>query len=73
MSNYSDQYGEFFGRLNEDGNVDVLHVEDGAAATRLDCSVYAIGSDGSQSVRYEHPEGIVISAADARRIGLVLN
>jgi len=38
---------------------------------RMDCSgVYPVGSDGSHSVRYEHPEGIVISRNDAQRIGL---
>lgn len=64
---YQNQHGEFFGRINEDGNVDVLHA-DGSAATRLDCSVYPIGSD--VSTRYEHPAGITISRDDAKRIGL---
>lgn len=71
MNNYSDKHGNFFGRLNEDGDVDVLHAEDGADATIMDCrGVYPVGSDGSQSVRYEHADGIVISRADANRIGL---
>lgn len=65
---YRDQYGEFFGRLNDDGNVDVLHVESGEAATRLDADVYPIGAD--LSARYEHPQGIVLSCEDARTIGL---
>ena len=67
---YSDKHGEFFGRVNEDGNVAVLHVADGSVATRLDQSVYAVGSDGSRSVRYEDPDGIVLSRTDAERIGL---
>ncbi len=67
---YSDKHGKFFGRINDSGDVAVLHEADGAAATRLDVSLYAIGSDGSKSVRYEHPEGVVISRADAERIGL---
>ena len=58
----------FFGRINEDGNVVVLHVEDGAVATRLDCSVYPVGSQ--VSARYEHPAGITLNVADAKRIGL---
>ena len=71
MADYSDKHGVFFGRINEEGDVDVLHIEDGAAATRMDCSgVYPVGSDGSKSVCYEHPEGIVISRVDAARIGL---
>lgn len=65
---YSDKYGEFFGELNEDGNVRVMHVEDGASATRLDASVYPVGSD--LSARYEHPAGIVITRADAERLGI---
>ncbi len=67
---YTDKFGEFFGRTNENGDVVVLHVEDGEVATRMDCSLYAVGSDGSKSVRYEHQEGIVISRADAEKIGL---
>lgn len=66
---YSDKYGEFFGCLNEDGNVAVFDVS-GDAATRMDCNIYPVDSDGSKSVRYEHPEGIVISRADAEKIGL---
>lgn len=65
---YSDKYGEFFGRLNDDGNVMVLHVEDGVEATRLDASVYPVGSD--LSARYEHPAGIVISVDDAKKLGI---
>lgn len=68
MATYTDQHGEFFGRINEDGNVDVLHVEDGSAATRLDASVYPVGSD--VSARYEHPAGIVLTRADANRLGI---
>lgn len=65
---YSDKHGEFFGRINEDGNVDVLHVEDGSAATRLDASVYPVGSD--VSARYEHPAGIVLTRDDATKLGI---
>jgi hypothetical protein len=63
---------EFFGRIDENGNVEVFH-ESGEAATRMDHNIYAIGSDGSKSVRYEHPEGIVISRADAEKIGLEID
>lgn len=58
-----------FGRINENGDVCVFEY-DGSVSTRMDHSLYAVGSDGSQSVRYEHPDGIVISRADADRIGL---
>lgn len=65
---YQDKFGSFFGRINADGNVIVLHSEDGEAATRLDASVYPIGSE--QSARYEHASGIVLSKDDAAKIGL---
>lgn len=60
---------EFFGRADENGNVAVFN-SCGEAATRMDFSLYAVDSDGSQSVRYEHPGGIVITRADAEKIGL---
>lgn len=66
---YNDKHGEFFGRINESGDAAVFH-ESGEAATRLDCNLYAVDSDGSKSVRYEHPEGIVITRSDAEKIGL---
>lgn len=66
---YSDKHGEFFGRILDDGAVAVFH-ESGETATRMDCSLYTVDSDGSKSVRYEHPEGIVITRADAEKIGL---
>ena len=67
--NYTDKYGAFFGRVNEQGTIDVLHVEDGMAASRLECrNLYPVGS--SLSVHYEHADGIKISREDAARIGL---
>lgn len=65
---YSDKHGTFFGRLTDDESVAILHVEDGAAATRLDASVYPIGS--ALSARYEHAEGIVLRRADAENLGV---
>lgn len=79
---YTDKYGEFFGRFDEHGNVVVLHVEGGEAATRLDASVYPVvyGEDvdgrvtvktADLSARYEHAAGITLLPDDARRIGLI--
>lgn len=65
---YSDKHGTFFGRLDSSGNVVVLHVEDGAAATRLDAPVYPLGS--ALSARYEHAEGLILKRVDAENIGL---
>ena len=58
---------EVFGRINEQGNVD-LFAMDGEAATRVDANIYHVGS--GLSARYEHPEGITISKDDANRIGV---
>jgi hypothetical protein len=65
---YSDKYGSFFGRRNENGDILILHVEDVDAATRLDASVYPVGSD--LSARYEHPEGIVLALEDAEQLNI---
>ncbi|EDI0780981.1 hypothetical protein G9D32_004456 [Salmonella enterica] len=60
---------EVFGRINAEGNVDVLYVEDGSDVTRLDVDcVYPVGSDFG--TRYDHPEGITLTREDAERIGI---
>lgn len=57
-----------FYRTDENGNAVILHADDGAAVTRIDADVYPIGSQlGS---RYEHPAGIVLTVADAEKIGI---
>jgi len=65
---YTDKFGSFFGRINSNGNVDVLHVEDGEAARRLDASVYPV--DSELSARYEHADGIELSVVDAEKLGI---
>lgn len=72
---YSDKFGTFFGRLDDEGYVMVFHVEDGAVATRLDANVYPLGSSVGEnhfSARHEHPEGIVLLREDAERLGIEL-
>ena len=56
---------DVFGRIGENGNV-ALFLEDGSACTRLDANVYPVGSNSS--ARHEHPDGIVLYAADAVRL-----
>ena len=64
-----DRYGrEIFGRLDENGNVRVLYAASGAEVRELNADVYPFGS--SRPVRYEHPDGIILSQEDAARIGL---
>ena len=57
-----------FGRINAEGNVDILHVEDGYPVTRIDADIYPVGSD--LSTRYEHPEGITLTKEDAEALGI---
>lgn len=57
-----------FGRLTDEGHVAILHVEDGEPVTRLDATVYPVGS--SLSARHEHPQGIVLTRADADKLGI---
>lgn len=59
---------EVFGRINAEGNVDILFVEDGSPVNRLDADAYPVNSD--LSVRYDHAEGIVLTQEDARKIGI---
>jgi len=65
---YKDEYGKIFGRINEDGNVCMLYVENGDVVTTMDENVYPIDSD--ISARYEHPRGIVLTLDDAQSIGI---
>lgn len=57
-----------FGRINENGDVAVLDVETGEAVTNVDANVYPVGS--ALSARYEHAAGIVLTVADAEKLGL---
>lgn len=59
---------EVFGRINAEGNVDILFVEDGYPVNRLDANAYPVNSDFS--VRHDHPEGITLTLEDARKIGI---
>lgn len=58
-----------FGRINDNGNVTVFEA-DGSTAARIDANVYPVGS--STSARYEHPDGIELTVADAEKIGLII-
>jgi hypothetical protein len=62
----------FFGRLDETGNVQVFYADSGERATRLPVSgVYNTYPETDRlGVRYEHPDGIVITRMDAGKIGI---
>lgn len=59
-----------FGRIRQDGNIDVLYADDGCVVTRIDANIYPVGSQ--LGCRYEHPEGIVLTPEDAATIKLPL-
>lgn len=56
-----------FYRTNDDGNAVILN-DDGTPVTRLDADVWPVGSE--LSARYGHSEGIVLTVADAEKIGI---
>jgi hypothetical protein len=56
-----------FYRINEDGNAFIFH-DSGEAVDTIDANVYPIDSD--LSARYEHINGIVLTIADAKKIGI---
>lgn len=59
-----------FGRINSDGNIDVLH-ETGECVTRFDDSITGVYPvDSNITANYEHPNGITLSKEDAVKIGL---
>jgi hypothetical protein len=69
VSEGSDERIDVFGRAMADGTIAVLHVSTGEPVTRMDVDqVYPVGSP--LSVKYEHPQGLVLRRADAERMGL---
>jgi len=59
---------EMFGRVNANGDIVVLMIDDGSSVTKIDANVYPVGS--SVSAHYEHAEGIVLTIEDAKLIKL---
>ncbi|HBC0038432.1 TPA: hypothetical protein JGA48_002659 [Salmonella enterica] len=59
---------EVFGRINSEGNVDILFTDSGESVTRLDANVFPVNSE--LGARYDHPEGIELTISDAKRIGI---
>lgn len=57
-----------FGRKLENGNIAILEDEDGSPVTRIDANIYPVNSD--KSARYEHPEGIILTAEDAENLNI---
>lgn len=64
------QINEVYGKLNANGNVSLLYVDDGYPVTRLDTEgferIYPANSD--LSTDWEHPEGIVLTLSDCHHL-----
>ena len=60
---------EVFGRVNQFNTVDILFINDGERATRLDVDgLYPV--DSLLSTRYEHAEGIILTLEQCEKIGI---
>ena len=59
---------EIFARKNDNGNYDILYVEDGCAVRRLDCGEFPVNSEFGS--RYEHPEGIEFTLEQVKKLGI---
>jgi len=68
MKTYSDEIGNIFYRINDNGNADILYVEDGEAVVSIDENVYPVDSD--LSARYEHSGGLELTVADVKLVGI---
>ena len=51
----------------KNGNAQIFE-SDGSVATRIDANVYPVGSQ--LSAKYEHPRGIILTIADAKKLGI---
>lgn len=60
---------EVFGRMNDNGTVDILYINDGDRVTRLNVDgVYPVNS--SLSTRYEHASGIVLTIEQCKKLNI---
>ncbi|WP_259469188.1 hypothetical protein [Salmonella enterica] len=62
------ELNQVFGRINEEGNVDILEIEEGYHVNRLNANVFPV--DSETGARYDHPEGITLTLEDAKKLGI---
>ncbi len=65
--------GLFARKIDEhdpDTDYAILYVEDGELVTRIDADVYPV--DSNLGARYEHPEGIKLTLADVKKLGITI-
>lgn len=63
---------DVFGRVREDGNVQVCSKAYGLPATRMPRWTCVWPENSSLSCAHEHPEGLVLNPDQAKEIGLTL-
>ena len=62
---------ELFGRIDDNGNVRILYIEDGDTVTTIETDVrHVYPIDSGLSTNHEHAEGIVLSLADTKKLGI---
>lgn len=68
MKTLNEMKSEIFARKNDNGNYDILYIEDGYPVTRIDCGEFPVGSEFG--ARYEHPNGIEFTAEQVKKLGI---
>ena len=62
---------EVFGRINNDGNVDILYINDGDRVTRLNADgIYPVNS--LLSTKYEHAYGIILLMDQCKTLNIAI-
>ena len=62
---------EVFGRINNDGNVDILDINDGDRVTRLNVDgIYPVNS--LLSTKYEHTHGIILLMDQCKTLNIAI-
>lgn len=63
-------FTKLFARKTDDGNYLIAYVADGAPVTKLDINIYPVESN--MSAKYEHPEGIILTEEDVKKLGIII-
>lgn len=64
---------EVFGRMNEQGTVDILYIETGERVTVLNANAMTSNHNADPSARhctYEHAEGIELTVKTTKSLGI---
>lgn len=61
---------EVFGKINENGNVDILYKNSGESVTRLETEKSIYPCNSSLSIRYEHINGIQLTVEQCNSLNI---